>query len=46
MKFPITLLIASAAAKHRHSLEFIATEEQLSALSEAKLVVSLRTTLD
>jgi len=44
----VSLLIAAASARHHHHhhKELVATEEQLSTMSEAKLVTSLRTTLD
>ena len=44
----VALLVAAASARHHHHhhKELVATEEQLSVMSEAKLVTSLKTTLD
>merc|ERR1719454_1581118 len=44
----VALLVASADARHHHHhhKELVDTEEQLSTMSETKLVASLRTTLD
>merc|ERR1712032_1429853 len=52
MKFTVSIMaiVATASARHHHhihhSKEFVATDEQLSTLSESKLVTTLRTTLD
>ena len=49
MKFAaVTLLVASVSARHHHHhhKELVDTEEQLSVMSETKLVASLKTTLD
>ena len=49
MKFTAVTLLATAVSArhhHHHHKELVATEEQLSVMSETKLVASLRTTLD